>query len=259
MPAPAPDRSRLRADCARCAGLCCVVPALSRSADFAIDKPAGTPCPHLAADHRCGIHAVLRERGFPGCTAYDCFGAGQRVVAALPDRGEQLAAYAGVRDLHELLWFLTDARSRVAADELQPDLDALVARVDSLAVAARPVSGDEVGAVRGAADVLMTRASRLVRAADDGRDLRRADLAGRSLGGEDLRGADLRGALLIGADLRGADLRRADLLGADLRAADLSAADLREALYVTRTQLGSARGDAATRLPADLEPPGHWR
>ena len=31
----------LRADCARCAGLCCVVPAFTESADFAIDKPSG--------------------------------------------------------------------------------------------------------------------------------------------------------------------------------------------------------------------------
>ena len=48
---------QLEADCSRCAALCCVVPAFARSSDFAVDKPAGTPCVHLAADHRCGIHA----------------------------------------------------------------------------------------------------------------------------------------------------------------------------------------------------------
>ena len=26
------------------------------------------------------MHAELRERGFPGCDVFDCFGAGQRVV-----------------------------------------------------------------------------------------------------------------------------------------------------------------------------------
>ncbi|HEY6597232.1 MAG TPA: pentapeptide repeat-containing protein, partial [Asanoa sp.] len=38
-------RAELRADCTRCVGLCCVAPAFSASADFAIDKPAGRPCP----------------------------------------------------------------------------------------------------------------------------------------------------------------------------------------------------------------------
>jgi uncharacterized protein YjbI with pentapeptide repeats len=70
----------LRPDCEKCVGLCCVAPAFSTSADFAIDKAAGEPCPNLQADFRCGIHASLRDRGFRGCTAYDCFGAGQRVA-----------------------------------------------------------------------------------------------------------------------------------------------------------------------------------
>ncbi|HZC25622.1 MAG TPA: GAF domain-containing SpoIIE family protein phosphatase, partial [Actinopolymorphaceae bacterium] len=43
----------LRADCSRCAGLCCVAPSFSASADFAIDKAAGRACPHLRTDFRC--------------------------------------------------------------------------------------------------------------------------------------------------------------------------------------------------------------
>ena len=70
----------LRANCERCFGLCCVAPAFSASADFAIDKAAGRPCPNLRADNRCQIHAELRPRGFPGCAVYDCFGAGQKVA-----------------------------------------------------------------------------------------------------------------------------------------------------------------------------------
>ena len=75
----------------------------------------------------------------------------------------------------------------------------------------------------------------------------------------DLRAADLRGASLLGADLRGADLRQADLLGADLRGADLRGADVSTAFFVTPSQVASARGDAATRLPGRLgAPPAHW-
>ena len=60
---PAPDaRARLRADCTRCAGLCCVAPAFAASADFAIDEPVGQACPNLGDDDRCGIHAQPAER-----------------------------------------------------------------------------------------------------------------------------------------------------------------------------------------------------
>lgn len=80
-PLPLADaRAHLRADCSRCAGLCCVAPVFAASADFAIDKPAGVACLDLADDFRCGIHAELRNRGFPGCTVFDCFGAGQRIT-----------------------------------------------------------------------------------------------------------------------------------------------------------------------------------
>src|SRR6266545_8173131 len=109
----------LRADCGRCAALCCVAPAFAVSADFAIDKPAGQPCPNLRADFRCGIHDGLRERGFPGCAAYDCFGAGQHVVQVTfggrdwrqePEIAESMFAVFGLtRQLRQMLWYLTEA------------------------------------------------------------------------------------------------------------------------------------------------------
>ena len=63
MPDAVAARARLRADCSRCAGLCCVAPAFAASADFAIDKPAGHACPNLRNDARCGIHAGFTGRG----------------------------------------------------------------------------------------------------------------------------------------------------------------------------------------------------
>jgi hypothetical protein len=50
---------------------------------FAFDKAAGVPCCNLTPDFRCGIHADLVPRGFPGCSRYDCHGAGQHVTALL--------------------------------------------------------------------------------------------------------------------------------------------------------------------------------
>ena len=130
----------LRADCGRCFGLCCVAPAFSVSADFAIDKPAGQPCPHLHASFRCGIHDGLRRQGFPGCAAYDCFGAGQRVSQVIfagrdwrqnPQAAAQMfAVFAIMRQLHELLWYLTAALALPAARAVHGDLRVALAATE---------------------------------------------------------------------------------------------------------------------------------
>jgi hypothetical protein len=75
--------STLRGDCAQCAALCCVALAFDRSPLFAFDKPAGEPCANLSARGRCAIHAERTARGFAGCEAYDCLGAGQAVTQDL--------------------------------------------------------------------------------------------------------------------------------------------------------------------------------
>jgi uncharacterized protein YjbI with pentapeptide repeats len=261
----------LRADCERCAGLCCVAPAFSASADFAIDKAAGQPCPHLGADFRCGIHADLRDRGFPGCAVYDCFGAGQRVTQGVfagldwrvrPDIAPGLfLAFSIVRQLHELLWYLAEALDLAATRPLHPELRAARDETERLAGGdAAALQALDVTAHRLAVNTLLLRASGLARAPSAGPalDRRGADLIGTDLRDVDLRGAVLRGAHLLAADLRGVDLALADLTGADLRGADLRGADLRTALFVTQSQVDSARGDRRTRLPPRLDRPTHW-
>ncbi|MEP6561363.1 MAG: pentapeptide repeat-containing protein, partial [Nakamurella sp.] len=114
-----PGRVNLLADCANCFGLCCVALPFAASADFAINKAAGHPCPNLRTDFRCGIHNSLRQNGFPGCTVFDCFGAGQQVAQVTfggrdwrqaPDTAEQMfEVFTVMRGLHELLWYLTEA------------------------------------------------------------------------------------------------------------------------------------------------------
>jgi len=260
----------LRADCQSCFGLCCVALTFLASADFPVDKPAGEPCGHLSTAHRCGVHASLLERGYAGCVGYDCIGAGQRVSQVTfggrdwrthPDLAvDMFAALPIMRQLHELLAYLADARGRVEASMLHAQLDAFEADVCAVAEAsADELLATDVDALRSRVAPVLREASRLVRAPFRGPDRAGRDLAGASLAGAELNGADLRGALLIGADLRGARLRSADLIGADLRGAQLGGADLSSALYVTQAQLNSARGDDLTALPAGLERPQHWR
>jgi hypothetical protein len=243
------DRTALRADCSRCAGLCCVAPPFAASADFAFDKPAGAPCRHLQEDFRCGIHDRLRAEGFPGCTVFDCFGAGQRITQQTfggrswreaPElAGAQFAVLPVVRQLHEMLWYLTEALALPGAAPLHRDLAALLDRTEALADGTPDeLAALDVGPHRNDVGGLLQRVSERARGPQRGPDRRGADLAGRDLRGADLRRSSLRGALLIGADLRGTDLSTC--------------------LFLTQPQVSAARGDAATAVPAVLSRPAHW-
>lgn len=266
--AGSPDRRagpELVADCRRCRGLCCVAPAFAASADFAIDKAAGHPCPNLRADDGCGIHDRLRGRGFGGCVAYDCFGAGQQVVQVVfaggPRSPRMLRGYGVARQLHELLFYAADALSREAAAPVHAELERARTAIEARLTDPDVLAATDPAAHRAEVAPLLRRASTLTRTTGrpaTGRDLSHGDLAGRDLRGADLSAACLLGASLLGADLRTADLRTADLLAADLRGADLRGADLSGALYLTRTQVGATRGDAGTRLPAGLTRPSSW-
>ncbi|ADB30807.1 pentapeptide repeat protein [Kribbella flavida DSM 17836] len=260
MPVP----ETLRADCGNCFGLCCVALTFARSADFAIDKAAGEPCVNLQDDYRCGIHQKLRGAGFPGCTVYDCFGAGQKLsklagVSWREQPGQEMfAALPIMRQLHELLWYLTDAEQRPETAPIRAELRQSLRHVEGLTL--QPVLDVDLAKERSSVNELLVRTSELVRGKQSKKKERRgADLVGARLGKADLSRANLRGAYLIAADLAGADLRLADLIGADLRDCDLRGADLTGALFVTQSQVNAAQGDSSTRIPASLLRPTHWQ
>ncbi len=256
-----PDPGVLRADCARCQGLCCVAPAFVASSEFAFTKPARTPCRHLTADDRCAVHAELGSRGMGGCVAFDCLGAGQQVVAGAAGRhwrddpdGALFDALEVLTGLHELLWYLDDAVGRAPA--LAAELDARRAEVLTLVelgiseLGNRESGHRELAVERARTGSLLRRVCDVVRGS--GGDRSGSDLAGGRFAGTTLRATCLRGSVLIGADLSGADLTSTDLLGVDLRGADLRGADLSGALFLTPGQVGAAVTDASTRLPARL-------
>lgn len=146
----------LRADCSRCTGLCCVVHAFYSEQGFAFDKPAHSACRHLTLGNQCGIHAGLAARGFPGCVAFDCHGAGQRVTQeicggkswrTLDESAvrQMFAAYATFLTLHRLMAMLVlaeatllprfDARLRLKREQLDELCRSAEARTGSLEVA----------------------------------------------------------------------------------------------------------------------------
>jgi hypothetical protein len=127
-------RPDLVPDCGRCAALCCIATSFDAGEDFAFDKAAGTGCRYLTRDCRCAIHDQLAERGFRGCAAYECFGAGPRATRAFADLAdserERSEAFRILRVVHELLWLLTQAarlceNACEIAREVAHEIDAL--------------------------------------------------------------------------------------------------------------------------------------
>ena len=264
-------RGNLRADCSHCQGLCCVAPAFARSADFAIDKPAARACPHLGSDSRCGIHADLRKKGFPGCIVFDCFGAGQQVVQVTfsgqdwrhaPDTAASMfASFNVIRQVMELRWYLAEALESLPPGPLRTEL--IEARVEAERLVDAPACDLEqldMAAYRARSGQLLSRVSDALRedVPGRGRDRVGEDLTGAKLRGAKFVGVSLRGAYLLGADLRDADLTKTDLLGADLRAADVRGARLADSLFLTQPQLAAAVGDSRTSIPKWLSRPTHW-
>lgn len=110
----------LRADCTRCAALCCVALAFDKSHLFAINKPGGQRCPNLNECGDCLIHESRGHQGYQGCIDFDCFGAGQRVTQEFfhglswidqPSLTEPMSwAFLIILRAHECLALLKQAR-----------------------------------------------------------------------------------------------------------------------------------------------------
>ncbi|MGG1516184.1 pentapeptide repeat-containing protein [Paenibacillus oryzisoli] len=274
----------LQADCSACFGLCCVALYFSASDGFPDDKHAGQPCLHLQMDHRCRVHDQLSEQGLKGCMTFDCFGAGQKVSRETyggkdwrespESASEMYDVFRVMMQLHELLWYLTEALGLQVAASLHGELRRLLEETERM-TSLRPqeLLSLDIWLHRASINGLLVQTSELVReAAATGREARPnakarsgrhklgrgADLMGADLRTANLRGAHLRGAFLIAADLRGNDLAGADLIGADFRDADLRGADLSASLFVTQAQLNAAKGDLCTKVPPRLKRPAHW-
>jgi hypothetical protein len=132
--------STLRGDCAQCAALCCIALAFDRSPLFAFDKPAGEPCANLSAKGRCTIHTERAAKGFAGCEAYDCLGAGQAVTQGLFGGANwrddpallrpMMRAFAVMRPAHEALSLLRQVRELALPDAVSERLGAALRRLE---------------------------------------------------------------------------------------------------------------------------------
>ncbi|MFC4802947.1 pentapeptide repeat-containing protein [Neobacillus sp. GCM10023253] len=274
MPNQSVILKNLKADCEKCFALCCVALPYAKSADFALDKDSGTPCKNLQSDFRCKIHQNLRDKGFRGCSAYECFGAGQQVSQHTyggkdwresPESAKEMFnVFPIMHQLHEMLYYLNEAMSYEETKAIHHELHEAFEEIESLTnLTPKEILNLDVPSHRSKVNKLFLRTSELVRAKiSPGKNINKirkgSDLIGARLRGSDLRGANLRGALLIAADLREADLRAVDFIGADLRDTDLSGANLTGSIFLTQAQVNAAKGDRHTKLPAAIKTPEHW-
>lgn len=269
----------LRIDCTKCFGFCCVALYFSASEGFPADKEASKPCLNLQSDFSCAIHKNLRKKGLKGCTAYDCFGAGQKVAQSIykgeswkqhPERAKEMfQVFLIVRQIHEMIWYLTQAFMEEENNSIKDEINNLIKEMDGMTHAEVDLLINlDIESYRDKVNYFLKRTSENVRCkSGNGRKntlkhkktiAGRLDLIGKDLRKVNLRGADLRGALIIAADLRGNDLRGADFIGADLRDADLRGANIEGSIFITQNQINSAKGDSGTKLPRLITRPMYW-
>lgn len=269
----------LKVDCEKCFGLCCIALYFSASEGFPTNKDAGKPCINLKSDFTCTVHKNLRSKGLKGCTAYDCFGAGQKIAQVTFDghdwrekpetKNRMFEAFLIMRQLHEMLWYLTQALVLQSDNSIKEDIASLLKDTEQLTFSdIDAILAIDVVVHRSSVNIFLKNTSEMVRtkacsekntySKNRSPKSQRKDYFGRDLRKTNLIGADLRGACLIAANLRNVDLSSTDLIGADLRDADLSGANLTNSIFLTQGQINTAKGDSHTRLPKMLVSPTYW-
>lgn len=258
-------RSRLKADCGNCSGLCCVALYFSTSDGFPADKAADIPCFNLQPDFCCSVHEDLEKLGLKGCISYDCLGAGQKTVQVTfggrswrqasedADRKQVFEVFLMIKILHEMLWYLAEAYERQKDSGIRAEIRYMLDETERLTnLGTDEILKYDLLMHRMAVNALLKKTSEAVRKEVKGASKAKAagkpaegaavlggitsrgsgkTLKGRKLpgGGLDFIGADLRNKDLTGENLSGALLIAADLRGADFTGTDLIGADLRDA------------------------------
>lgn len=269
----------LKAECSKCFGFCCVALYFSKSEGFPIDKEAGKPCINLQDDFKCSVHNNLKQNGLKGCTAYDCFGAGQKVAQAIykgqnwrqdkKTAEEMFEVFLVIRQLHEMLWYLTEAFRLNSDKEIKNKIGLLIDETEQLTnIDVNSILNLDIGEFRKKVNILLYKTSQDIRRnASIGQKNRlkrkktiagRINLIGANLQKVNLVGEDLSGALLIAANLQENDLSWTDLIGADFRDANIRGADFTNSIFITQAQINSAIGNGDTKLSTALERPAHW-
>lgn len=266
-------QARLKIDCAKCSGLCCVALYCVKTDGFPADKEAGVPCGHLLPDFRCDIHSELVSKKLRGCLAYDCFGAGQKVTQnssfdgdwRSPDgKAEEIfGAFRIVFQLHQIEWYLLEALSLTSDNRIESAIEALISENEEMTSrTANEILRLDIEVYRSKANELLKQVSRTASAqpmcSSDGKANVGKDYIGKDFQRANLNGSDFSMALLIAANLEGCSLHCTNFLGADMRDVNVKNTNLSDSLFLSQMQINSAKGNANTKLPVNLSRPASW-
>jgi uncharacterized protein YjbI with pentapeptide repeats len=260
----------LTIDCSNCSGLCCTALFFSKIDGFPENKAAGKPCVNLQSDFRCKIHKDLMKCKMRGCLSYDCFGAGQKVTQIIynksnwitePLKSQQIFdVFLIVFQLHQILYFLVEAKTILPAKELWNDIIFLIDEGRTICSSTpQDILSYEIDGYKNRVNDCLKIVSRLIKQNyPDNKKEKKNDFIGRSFKGKDFNGTDFTMTLLIAANFEACSFHGANFLGADTRDTNFCNADLQEAVFLTQGQINAARGNSGTKLPDTLHRPITW-
>ncbi|WP_250673568.1 pentapeptide repeat-containing protein (plasmid) [Paraclostridium ghonii] len=269
----------LKINCEKCFGLCCIALYFSKTEGFPNDKVAGKPCINLQSDFNCSVHSNLREKGLTGCTAYDCFGAGQNVSQVTFNgddwintpklSNEMFDSFLIIRQLNEMLWYLSDASTFISDNNLKNELNLMIlettnlTNLDSSSLKNIDIENHRKrvnSLLRPVYDIVKDKVSSEKKSNSKNKKALKSgyDFIGSNLINTNLIGANFAGSLLIASNMRNSNLKGANLIGADLRDADIRGANLKDSLFLTQAQINTAKGNSNTQLPTSLVRPSYW-
>lgn len=260
---------KLKIDCEKCSGLCCVALYCMKTDGFPANKEAGKPCKQLMPDFRCSIHSKLASKNMRGCLAYDCFGAGQKATQIYYQYGtwktnseqakEIFEVFITIVLLHQILWYLIEAYSLTSDEHLKSAIDVLIYENEQMTQQPPDkIIQLDIENYRFKVNQLLKQITSMI-SGEDSDKIQSNDYFGRDFKKASLDGQDFSMSLLIAANLEGCSLRQTNFLGADMRDANLKNTDLSESIFLTQMQINSAKGNSNTKIPINLSRPASWQ
>lgn len=265
--------NELKIDCSKCFGFCCVALYFSTMDGFPKNKVGGEPCINLNKDFTCKIHKDLNKKNLRGCINYDCFGAGQIVAQHIyknlswqdsPQQSQEMYdVFVIIKNLQEMIWYLYDSITFTDNKEMKNKIKYMIKETENFAnLSAKDILSINIEEHRTKVNSLLKQVrSDMVQKLYPKRknDISLGfDFIGKDLRNKNLIGGNLAGALLIGANLQNMNLSGAIIIGADMRDTDIRGCNLENTMYLTQSQVNSARGNSKTKLPVFIKRPFYW-
>ena len=262
-------QEKLKIDCGKCSGLCCVSLYCMKTDGFPSNKAAGVPCKHLRSDFRCDIHSKLAVKNMRGCLAYDCFGAGQKVTQKCypninwksdADKANEIfQVFTIIFKLHQMEWYLLQSLPLIYDNHLiKSDIEMLISENEQMTDQfPNEILNLDVEQYRLKVNKALKKVSESITSHHFSSGERK-DFLGKDFKKTNLDDKDFSMSLMIEANLEGCSLYHTNFLGADMRGCNIKNADLSESVFLTQMQINSAKGNSNTRIPENLSRPVSW-